>query len=70
MSKHHVKYLLVGGGLAAGSAAEAIRARDAGGSILLVPYREKLVGIGVDEVRDLQSVRADGVQGHGGKMRQ
>src|SRR3954452_18341026 len=36
MSKHHVKHLLVGGGLAAGSAAEAIRARDAGGAILLV----------------------------------
>jgi purine-binding chemotaxis protein CheW len=30
-----------------------------GGSILLVPWRDKLVGIGVDEVRDLQSVRAD-----------
>jgi purine-binding chemotaxis protein CheW len=29
------------------------------GSILLVPWREKLVGIGVDEVRDLQSVGAD-----------
>jgi len=28
------------------------------GSILLVPYNEKLVGAGVDEVRDLQSVRA------------
>jgi len=30
-----------------------------GGSILLVPYRDRLVGIGVDEVRDLQSVRAE-----------
>ncbi len=30
-----------------------------GGSILLVPYRDRLVGIGVDEVRDLQSIRAD-----------
>lgn len=34
-----------------------------GGSILLVPHRDKLVGIGVDEVRDLQSVRADELQG-------
>lgn len=32
-----------------------------GGLILLVPYREKVVGIGVDEVRDLQSVSADEV---------
>ncbi len=32
------------------------------GSILLVPYRDRLVGIGVDEVRDLQSVRADLLQ--------
>jgi purine-binding chemotaxis protein CheW len=30
-----------------------------GGSILLVPWREKVVGIGVDEVRDLQSVGAE-----------
>lgn len=30
-----------------------------GGSILLVPFGDRLVGIGVDEVRDLQSVRAD-----------
>lgn len=37
----------------------------AAGSILLVPYRDKLVGIGVDEVRDLQSVRADGVESQG-----
>ena len=29
------------------------------GSILLVTFRDKLVGIGVDEVRDLQSVGAD-----------
>src|SRR5262245_8115665 len=36
MNKTHVKYLLAGGGLAAGSAAEAIRARDPQGSILLV----------------------------------
>lgn len=35
------------------------------GSILLVPYRDKLVGIGVDEVRDLQSVRADELQNAG-----
>jgi purine-binding chemotaxis protein CheW len=34
--------------------------RDAG-LILLVPYRDKIVGIGVDEVRDLQSIRSDGV---------
>jgi purine-binding chemotaxis protein CheW len=32
-----------------------------GGLILLVPYRDKIIGIGVDEVRDLQSIRADGV---------
>ncbi|MDQ6718106.1 MAG: chemotaxis protein CheW [Gemmatimonadota bacterium] len=32
------------------------------GSILLVPYRDRLIGIGVDEVRDLQSVRADELQ--------
>jgi len=36
-----------------------------GGSILLVPYRDKLVGIGVDEVRDLQSVSADELQNAG-----
>ena len=36
-----------------------------GGSILLVPYRDKLVGIGVDEVRDLQSMRADELQNAG-----
>src|SRR4051794_22682523 len=34
--QHHVKYLLVGGGLASASAAEAIRQHDRGGSILLV----------------------------------
>jgi NAD(P)H-nitrite reductase large subunit len=36
MSTLHVKYLLVGGGLAASSAAEAIRALDRGGALLLV----------------------------------
>src|SRR5262245_43257531 len=36
MNKAHVKYLLAGGGLAAGSAAEAIRAHDPRGSILLI----------------------------------
>lgn len=36
MSNLHVKYLLVGGGLASFSAAQAIRERDAEGSILLV----------------------------------
>jgi purine-binding chemotaxis protein CheW len=36
-----------------------------GGSILLVPYRDKLVGIGVDEVRDLQSIASDEVQDSG-----
>jgi NAD(P)H-nitrite reductase large subunit len=36
MSSLHVKYLLVGGGLAGSSAAEAIRARDREGSILLI----------------------------------
>lgn len=35
------------------------------GSILLVPYRDRLVGVGVDEVRDLQSVRADELDGRG-----
>src|SRR5438105_902095 len=34
--QHHVKYLLIGGGLASASAAETIRGRDAGGSVLLV----------------------------------
>jgi NTE family protein len=36
MNQTHVKYLLAGGGLAAGSAAEAIRALDKQGSIMLV----------------------------------
>jgi len=36
-----------------------------GGSILLVPYRDKLVGIGVDEIRDIQSVRPDAVDREG-----
>src|SRR5947209_5511196 len=37
MSHHlHMKYLLIGGGLASSSAAEAIRQRDRDGSILLV----------------------------------
>jgi len=36
MNKTHVKYLLAGGGLTAGSAAEAIRAHDPRGSIMLV----------------------------------
>lgn len=36
MSLPHVKYLLIGGGLASSAAAEAIRARDANGTILLV----------------------------------
>ena len=36
-----------------------------GGSILLVPFRDKLVGIGVDEVRDLQSIGADELQKEG-----
>ena len=36
MNKTHVTYLLAGGGLAAASAAEAIRARDPNGSIMLV----------------------------------
>ena len=35
------------------------------GSILLVPYGDNLVGIGVDEVRDLKSVSADELQGGG-----
>jgi 3-phenylpropionate/trans-cinnamate dioxygenase ferredoxin reductase subunit len=33
---HHVKYLLVGGGLASSAAAQAIRAHDAEGAILLI----------------------------------
>lgn len=36
-----------------------------GGLILLVPYRDRLVGMGVDEVRDLQSVRPDELQSAG-----
>src|SRR5687768_4799827 len=36
MSRLHVKYLLVGGGLASSAAAEAIRAIDATGSILML----------------------------------
>jgi len=36
MNKHHVKYLLVGGGVASSSAAEAIRQRDHDGEVLLV----------------------------------
>ncbi len=36
-----------------------------GGSILLVPYGDKLIGIGVDEVRDLQSMRPDELQQDG-----
>jgi NADPH-dependent 2,4-dienoyl-CoA reductase/sulfur reductase-like enzyme len=36
MNKHHVKYLLVGGGVASASAAEAIRSVDAEGSVLLI----------------------------------
>ena len=45
MSDLHVKYLLVGGGLASSAAAQAIRAADAEGSVLLIgqeinrPYR-------------------------------
>src|SRR5688572_25184977 len=36
MGRLHVKYLLVGGGLASSAAAGAIRARDAGGSIVML----------------------------------
>jgi NADPH-dependent 2,4-dienoyl-CoA reductase/sulfur reductase-like enzyme len=36
MSLHHVKYLLIGGGLASSSAAEAIRGVDRDGAILLI----------------------------------
>src|SRR3954468_23077629 len=36
MNNLHVKYLLVGGGLASSAAAEAIRQRDTQGSVLLV----------------------------------
>src|SRR3954463_10016754 len=36
MNALHVKYLLVGGGLASSAAAEAIRQRDANGSMMLV----------------------------------
>ena len=45
MTKHHVKYLLIGGGVASSAAAEAIRQRDREGEVLLVaqestrPYR-------------------------------
>ena len=36
MHKHHVKYLLIGGGVASSAAAEAIRGRDREGEVLLV----------------------------------
>ena len=36
MNTHHVKYLLIGAGLAGSSAAEAIRERDREGSLLLI----------------------------------
>src|SRR5882757_1459352 len=36
MTKHHVKYLLIGGGVASSAAAEAIRQRDAEGEVLLI----------------------------------
>jgi purine-binding chemotaxis protein CheW len=36
-----------------------------GGLILLVPYGDKLVGVGVDEVRDLHSVRVGEVDQEG-----
>lgn len=36
MSTQHVKYLLIGGGLASSSAAQAIRERDAKGSLMIV----------------------------------
>jgi 3-phenylpropionate/trans-cinnamate dioxygenase ferredoxin reductase component len=36
MNKHHVKYLLIGGGLASSAAAEAIRERDREGEVLLI----------------------------------
>jgi 3-phenylpropionate/trans-cinnamate dioxygenase ferredoxin reductase subunit len=45
MNHHHVKYLLVGGGVAGAAAAEAIRERDRDGELLLItqestrPYR-------------------------------
>jgi 3-phenylpropionate/trans-cinnamate dioxygenase ferredoxin reductase subunit len=45
MNTHHVKYLLVGGGVASSAAAEAIRQRDRDGELLLItqestrPYR-------------------------------
>jgi NADPH-dependent 2,4-dienoyl-CoA reductase/sulfur reductase-like enzyme len=36
MNKHHVKYLLIGGGVASSAAAEAIRERDREGELLLI----------------------------------
>jgi 3-phenylpropionate/trans-cinnamate dioxygenase ferredoxin reductase subunit len=36
MTKHHVKYLLVGGGVASSAAAQAIRERDREGEVLLI----------------------------------
>src|SRR6202167_740342 len=36
MGVHHVKYLLIGGGLASSSAAEAIRGVDRDGAILMI----------------------------------
>jgi NADPH-dependent 2,4-dienoyl-CoA reductase/sulfur reductase-like enzyme len=52
MSRLHVKYLLVGGGLASSAAAEAIRATDAAGSILMLgqeplrPYHRRTLSKG------------------------
>src|SRR6476659_9413083 len=36
MNSHHVKYLLVGGGLAASSAAQAIRKQDPRGELMMI----------------------------------
>jgi 3-phenylpropionate/trans-cinnamate dioxygenase ferredoxin reductase subunit len=62
MTHVHVRYLIVGGGVAASEAARAIRSRDAGGSVLLVgqeatrPYHRPPLS---KQYLSRQSVRAD-----------
>jgi 3-phenylpropionate/trans-cinnamate dioxygenase ferredoxin reductase subunit len=69
MNGSHVKYLIVGGGLAASSAAEAIRSRDARGSLMLVgqevnrPYHRPPLSKGFlrreKSLRDISTLPAD-----------
>lgn len=65
MSRSHVKYLLIGGGIASLSAARAIRAQDAAGSILMVaqesmrPYhRARLPALLTRRASEMQDVFA------------